>query len=131
MKLTRASFFRSLFLAPAAAIAAADRPAAGALAEAEEFQPAAAYKFRTAEKLSMRAIESIRKTWDDTWKGKGFDPPMLFILEDCADIDPLHSTVVTVNVKAPNSQVTVNGAPNSQEVAEVIVKQLRDMKVQI
>ncbi len=121
MTLTRAAFFRSLFLAPGAAVAASDRPVAAELAEAEEFQPAAAYKFRTSDVLSERAIANIEKCWKDAWKGKGFDPPILFILENCADIDPLHSTAVTVNMKEPNSQ----------EVAEAVVEALREMKVQI
>ncbi len=123
MTLTRTAFFRSLLLAPGAAIAAADRPVAEKLADAEELKPAAAYKFQHPDALSAKAILRIQETWKSAWKGKGLDAPLLFILEEGADIKALPSSPVTVNVNAVH--------PSAEAVADAVIKHLREMKVEI
>lgn len=89
MKQTRAEFFRSLFLAPATAIAAADRPAAEALAEAEEFQPAAVYAMYPQTCRSLKDASYLQSVWAEAWKRKGIDPPSLLICDPGMRIEAL------------------------------------------
>ncbi len=117
MTLTRAAFFRSLFLAPGAAIAAADRPIAEKLAEAEELKLFPVYKFHSPSVLSAAAKENVTRVWKLAWKAKDLDPPILLILDGGSDVQPL-SPPVTVNVRAVH--------PSPQAVAEAVTKALRE-----
>jgi hypothetical protein len=89
MTQTRAAFFQSLFLAPGAAIAAADRPVAEMLAKAEEFVPAPVYALHFDSYLSQVRYERIERIWTAAWQRKGFDPPSLLIFEGGSRIEAI------------------------------------------